>query len=73
MLCIGLLRLPILLHKYLPQPIPQRSFTPALVRRGEAVQKLGVVFFFFFPSMRKAEEVCETWWPRMTLGSGERF
>lgn len=48
MLCIGLLRLPILLHKYLPQPIPQRSFTPALVRRGEAVQKLGVVFFFFF-------------------------
>lgn len=72
-LLIGLLHLLILLHKRLPQPIPQRSFSPALVHRGEAVQKLGVFFFFFSLSIRKAEEVCETWWPRMTLGSGECF
>lgn len=77
MFLIGLLRLLILLHKRLPQPTPQLSFSPALVHRGEALQKLGVCVFcffvFFFLSIRKAEEVCETWWPRMTLGSGECF
>lgn len=67
-LLIGLLRLLILLQT--PSPAYPSAILQSCSRAQRKQYRSWEWFFFFFPSIRKAEEVCGTWWPRMTWGVG---